>query len=163
MNHASHHTMGRILALAFAVAVVLFGVFATTAAANPDNGGICSDCHRSVGAAPTVQMVSTGVDSVTYSVHQTSDAWAAFDLSNNSHRIAGDGGIDSTFTAPLGHYVRVCSSNGSATGTFTQAYFVTPRAPNHGSTSPSIPRSSHREVAARNSRSPPMPAITSPT
>jgi len=140
MKHASPHTTSKILALMFVLALVLVGVFATTATANPDNGGICSDCHRTVGAAPTVQIVSTGVDSVTYSVHQTSDAWAAFDLSSNSKRIGGDSSSDSNFTAPLGHYVRVCSSNGSATGTFTQAYFVTPRAPNHGSTTPSTPQ-----------------------
>jgi hypothetical protein len=141
VKHASPHTTRKVLALAFAAAVVLFGVFAASAAASPENGSICSDCHTGAGTAPMVTVTSgAGVDPVTYSVHQTSNAWAAFDLSNNLKRIAGDTGSDSTFTAPLGHYIRVCVSNGFTTGTFTQAYLLTPAAPRHGSISPSVPQ-----------------------
>ena len=141
MSHASQHTTGKILALTFVVALVLLGVFAAAAAASPDIPEICSDCHMSVGAAPTVQITSAeAVDPVTYSLHQSSTAWAAFDLSDNMKRLADSTSADGTFTAPLGHYVRVCSADGYATGTWTQAYIVTPKAPSHGTTSPSTPQ-----------------------
>ena len=137
MNHASHHTTGKILALTFVLALVLFGVFAATAAASPDYPQICSDCHTGPGTAPTVTITSAaGADPVTYSVSQSSTAWAAFDLSANSTRIAGDSNATGTFTAPLGHYVRVCSADGASTGTWSQAYFITPAAPSHGTITP---------------------------
>jgi hypothetical protein len=137
MTHASKHTTSKIFALTFVVALVLFGVVAATAAASPGYAQICSDCHTGLGAAPTVNITSAaGADPVHYSVSQASTAWAAFDLSDNSTRLAGDSNSTGTFTAPAGHFVRVCAADGASTGTWSQAYFITPAAPSHGTITP---------------------------
>jgi len=141
MKHASQHTTSKVLALTFLLAIALLGVFAVTAAASPNINEICSDCHTGVGAPPAVTITSApGADPVTYSVSQTSTAWAAFDLTNNLTEVGSGTGGTGTFSAPLGHYVRVCSADGSATGTYTTAYLVTPKAPSHGKTTPSTPQ-----------------------
>lgn len=144
MNIASHFTAftaKKLFALTLVAVVLLLATFAGVASAEPGYSQLCSDCHRGAGAAPIVTITSAqGADPVTYSVHQTSTAWAAYDLSDNVNRIAGSGTSDDTFTAPAGHYVRVCSSEGSATGTFTQAYLVTPTPPRNGSITPTVPQ-----------------------
>lgn len=141
MKTASHTDKRKsllALCLVAGAALVLMFAFAATASAEPSYTEFCSDCHNvGVGPTPTVQVTSAvGADPVTYSVHQTSYAWAAFDLTDNSTRIAGDGNSDSSFTAPLGHYVRVCCADGNSTGTWTQAYIVTPTAKAGGTISP---------------------------
>jgi hypothetical protein len=129
-----------VLALTLVVAVVLVAAFATIAAASPSYTEFCSNCHSGAAAAPTVNVTSAaGADPVTYSVNQGLTAWAAFDLTAGSKRIAGDMSSDGTFSAPLGHYVRVCASDGANTGTWTQAYILTPKLDStpHGAVSPS--------------------------
>jgi hypothetical protein len=141
VKHTAGPVRGKVLVSALVVALGLLGVFSATVAASPGSGEICSDCHKTAGAAPTVAITSAdGVSPVVYAVHQTSTAWAAFDLSNDLKRLGGGSASDGTFTAPLGHFVRVCSSEGYSTGTWTQAYILTPKAPNDGMCAPGIPQ-----------------------
>lgn len=137
MNIASHRTAKKFFALAFVAAVaLLLAAFAAVASATPNIQEICSDCHTGVGAPPIV--TSSGTNPVTYNVTQTSTAWAAFDLSTpNIDRIGGDLSSTGTFTAPAGHYVRVCAADGSSTGTWTTGYLVKPTAKANGTISPS--------------------------
>jgi hypothetical protein len=136
--YKSSRTHLGVLALTLVVAVALISAFATIAAASPEYTSLCSDCHGGSGAVPTVTATSgTGVDPVTYQVQQQLVGWAAFDLSAGSARIAGSTASDATFTAPLGHYVRVCASDGSSTGTYSQAWFLKPTViSGHGTASP---------------------------
>jgi hypothetical protein len=137
--HKPSRTHLTALALTLAVAVCILTVFAGVAAADPTQTDICSNCHGAAGSTPTVTVVSApGADPVTYNVKQQSPAWAAYDLSDNLTRIAGGTSSDANFTAPAGHYVRVCASDGIGTGTFTQAYVLTPKllATPHGTVSP---------------------------
>jgi hypothetical protein len=135
MNNASHHTAKKTFALVLVAAAVLLLAFAAVAAASPGSGEICSDCHAGVGTAPTVTFTTAGSTN-TYNVTQTSTAWAAFDLSTNANRIGGGSGTTGTFTAPAADFVRVCAADGSSTGTWTQAYIVSPTAKAGGAISP---------------------------
>lgn len=128
--------------MAFFAAVVLLLAFAAAASASPNASGICSDCHAPGGAAPIVTITSApGADPVHYSVTQSSTAWAAYDLSTPLlNRIAGDSSMGGSFTAPAGHFVRVCSADGNNTGTWTQAYILTPTAKAGGAIAPVTPQ-----------------------
>ncbi len=137
--HKPSRTHLTALALTLAVAVVILTVFAGVAAADPTETDFCSNCHGAAGSTPAVTVVSApGADPVTYDVTQQSSAWAAYDLSDNLTRIGGGTGSTGSFTAPAGRYVRVCSSDGGTTGTFTQAYVLTPKlaATPHGTITP---------------------------
>lgn len=137
--HKPQRTRLGILAMALVIAVSVVAVFAGVASAYPNFTTLCSDCHAGVATAPTVAVTSgAGVDPVSYSVDQLAGGWAAYDLSAGTARIAGGTAATGNFTAPLGHYVRVCSSDGDTTGTYTQAYLLKPKlaATPHGSVSP---------------------------
>ena len=141
MNGSLDHPK-RAFVLVLVVAVALLLVFAVVAAATPSSSEVCSDCHTAAGTAPTVSITSAvGVDPVQYSVHQTMGDWAAFDLSvSPAKRLAGGTTTDDTFTAALGHYVRVCAvtSGGGGCGIWSQAYYVTPTAKAGGAISPAV-------------------------
>lgn len=129
-----------VMALTLVVALALVAAFAGAAVAFPNYTELCSDCHIGPGSAPTVSVISApSADPVTYRVQQQTSAWAAYDLSAGVTRIGGGTGSDATFTAPLGHYVRVCASDGDTTGTYSQAWLLKPKlaATPHGSVSPS--------------------------
>ena len=131
MNTVSHHSTKKLFALAIVAAVVvLFAALAAVASAEPSYTELCSDCHGGVGAAPTLTVGSTVAGLTSYSVQQSSYAWAAFDLNvidpttHTYTRIGGGEGVTGTFTATAGDFVRVCAADGSATGTASTGWFV---------------------------------------
>jgi hypothetical protein len=138
MNIGSHRIAKKsIVCLFFAAAVLLMAAFSSIASASPGFSEFCSDCHTGVGTPPVVTTNTAG-GTTTYNVTQTSTAWAAFDMTVGvNDRIAGDSSTGGTFTAPAADFVRVCSADGSATGTWTNGYILTPTASANGTISPS--------------------------
>ena len=130
MNTVSHRIgKSTFIFAVFAAAVLVFAALASIAAASPGFNELCSDCHSSGIAAPTVTTTTAG-GTTTYTVGNSSVGWAAFDLSTSTtgSAVIGGGNESSggTFTAPAADYVRVIDADGFSSGTWTNGYLLKP-------------------------------------
>ena len=128
------------LAALLLVAIALFGVMATSAAASPGVTTPCGpSCHQLGGTAPVVTPVSNDGTTATYNFTSVYADWAVFD--GTTFLKAGTTAQD-TFSGPAGHTFTVFSIDSLATGGATTVtapgpVTVTPSVNAGGAISPS--------------------------
>ncbi|NLE21234.1 MAG: hypothetical protein GX624_00405 [Actinobacteria bacterium] len=131
------------LAALLLVAVALFGVMATSAAATPGTTTPCGPaCHALNGTAPVVTPVSNDGVTATYSFTSVYADWAVFD--GTTFLKAGTTAQD-TFSGPAGHTFTVYAIDSVATGGATTVtapgpITVTPTVNAGGTITPSTPQ-----------------------